>query len=100
MSEPKEVGRFRDVVAVRDMLVDLHALNAAVITGDITNAKAAMPAATKVVEACRKALTKEGLTVNYLEPFVAAGGFVGVAYSYSFSCGTTAQGNTVPRPIV
>lgn len=100
MSEPQEVGRFRDVDAVRDMLVDLHGLNAAITTGDIVSAKAAMPAAEKLVSRCRKALQGEGLDVQYLQAFVAAGGFVGVAYSYSFPCGTTAQGNTVPRPIV
>ena len=99
MSEPKEVGRFRDVDAVRDMLVDLYGLNAAITTGDIVSAKAALPAAEKLASKCRKALQADGLDVQYLQAFVAAGGFVGVAYSYAFPCGTTAQGNTVPRPI-
>jgi len=99
MSKPQEIGRFRDVDAVRDMLVDLYDLNAAITSGDIVSAKAALPAAEKLVSRCRQALKAADLDVEYLQAFVAAGGFVGVAYSYSFPCGTNAQGNTVPRPV-
>jgi hypothetical protein len=95
----REVGRFVDVHAIRDLFDEVFLLNCAIETGDIVSPKAALPKARKAVESARKALKAEGLDVQYLDAYVAAGGWIGVSYTYAFPCGTLAQGSTVPRPV-
>lgn len=95
----REVGRFVDVQAIRDLFDEVFLLNAAIETGDIVSPKAALPRAEKAAQRARKALVDDGLRVEFLQAYVAVGGWIGVTYCYVFSDGFMAQGSSVPRPI-
>ena len=90
---------FRHVQIVRDLFDEVYFLNAAIEAGDIVSPKAALPRARKAVDYARAALKGDGLVPQYLEAYVAAGGWIGISYSYAFPDGVIAQGTTCPRPV-
>lgn len=73
-------------------------LNYRVLTGDIISAKAGLPLAKTICKGYEKDLKAAGATDVNLSPYVAAGGWVGLMYSYRFN-NRFQSFSVVPRPM-
>lgn len=73
-------------------------LNYRVLTGDIISAKAGLPQAKTICKGYEKDLKAAGATDVNLSPYVAAGGWVGLMYSYRFN-NRFQSFSVVPRPM-
>jgi hypothetical protein len=95
-----EVGRFRHIDSVAAFLSELYEINERVLTGDIASAKAAIASKrmTKLVKHYTAAMTAEGAEEITLEPYVAAGGWVGIRMSYDIG-GCTVNHSCTPRRV-
>lgn len=91
---------FRHLDGMTALLSELYEINERVLTGDILSAKAAIksPKMPKLINHYHEALSEDGAVAIYLEPFVAAGGWVGLTYSYTLD-GFEVAGSQVPRRI-
>ena len=69
--------------------------------GDIVSAKAAINSTrmTKLLRHYHEALSEDGAEAISLDVFVAAGGWVGITYSYQMSDGFVISGSQTPRPV-
>lgn len=96
MSEPM---RFQHLLPMRALIANLQDVNAAIETGDLASPKAALKSkwVADLLDSARTDLTLEGATAVSLDLFVAAGGWLGLTYSYAFPDGFTFQGSLVPR---
>jgi hypothetical protein len=73
-------------------------LNYRVLTGDIISPKAGLPLAKTICKGYEKDLKAAGATDVNLSPYVAAGGWVGLMYSYRFN-NRFQSFSVVPRPM-
>ena len=73
-------------------------LNYRVLTGDIISPKAGLPLAKTICKRYEKDLKVAGATDVNLSPYVAAGGWVGLMYSYRFN-NRFQSFSVVPRPM-
>jgi hypothetical protein len=93
--------RFTHLDAMNALLNGVKHLNDRIDCGDIVSAKAALKtkALADLVAVARHDLQLDGALEVTLQPFVAAGGWIGITYSYSLGAGFVVQGSPVPRRI-
>lgn len=73
-------------------------VNYRVLTGDIISPKAGLPLAKSICKDYEKELKAAGATEVNLSPYVAAGGWVGLMYTYRFN-NRLQSFSVVPRPM-
>jgi hypothetical protein len=95
------MSSFQHLQGLRHLLEDLVEVNQRVECGDIVSAKAAVASSkmTKLLNHYHEALHEDGATKVSLQAYVAAGGWVGITYSYELSDGFEIAGSQVPRRI-
>ena len=78
---------------------ELYEVNCRVECGDIASAKAAIASTRmkKLLAHYEEALWEDGVEPLKLEAYVAAGGWVGLTYSYTLPDGFKVEGSVTPR---
>ena len=85
--------------AMSRLLYELYFINERIMTGDICSSKTALPKCQKLCLNAKKDFIAEGCKSIQIEPYCAAGGWIGITYSYSYEDGVEIQGSQVPRRI-
>ena len=95
------MSAFQHLDGMNALMSEIYEINERVLTGDIVSAKAAIksPKMPKLINHYHEALSEDGAQAIYLEPFVAAGGWVGLTYSYTLPDGFTVSGSVTPRRV-
>lgn len=95
------MSSFRHLDGMTALLSEIYEINERVMCGDLVSAKAAIasPRMPKLIRHYHEALSEDGAQAIYLEPFVAAGGWVGLTYSYTLPDGFTVSGSVTPRRV-
>jgi len=93
--------RFNHLLPMQALLANLQDVNAAIETGDLASPKAALKCkwVADLLDTAQTDLTLEGAVCIRLDLFIAAGGWLGLTYSYALPDGFTFQGSVVPRRI-
>lgn len=91
---------FKHVDGMVALLSEVYEINERVMTGDIVSAKAAIASdrMKKLLNHYHEALHEDGATNVSLQAYVAAGGWVGITYSYDID-GFEVAGSQVPRRV-
>ncbi len=91
---------FRHLDAMRHLILEIYEVNERIMTGDIISAKAAIASTNvkKILNHYHEALHEDGATNVSLQAYVAAGGWVGIQYSYELD-GFEVAGSQVPRRV-
>jgi hypothetical protein len=84
---------------VRSLIAEIFEMNERVMCGDICSSKTAIPKATKLCALHARLLLKQGMTNVRMEPYEAAGGWVGLTYSYDQPGCDPVCASVVPRRI-
>jgi len=94
------VSQFKHLDGMIALLSEIYEINERVMTGDICSAKAAIASGRmkKLLNHYHEALHEDGAEKVSLQAYVAAGGWVGITYSYSVD-GFEIAGSQVPRRI-
>lgn len=90
---------FQHLKEVQNLQWEFYEANDRILTGDIAAAKFAIPTLRGMCDATASQLRALGFVDVYIEPYLAAGGWVGLTTSYSFPDGTKVEGSSVPRRI-
>jgi len=91
-----EALSFRHLDGFNALMSEVYYVNERIMTGDIVSAKFALPQVRKLIAEYKAKMQEDGATSVAVEPYCAAGGWVGLTYSYAFG-DVTFQGSTVPR---
>ena len=85
---------------MRNLLLEVYEVNERIMTGDICSAKSAIASTNmkKMLSHYHEALHEDGATKVSLQAYIAAGGWVGVTYSYELD-GFEVSGSQVPRRV-
>ena len=85
---------------MRALLSEVYEVNERIMTGDICSAKSAIASTNmkKMLTHYHEALHEDGATKVSLQAYIAAGGWVGVTYSYELD-GFEVSGSQVPRRV-
>lgn len=67
---------------MRQLLIESGEINARILSGDICSAKTGLPRARKLCDQYAKILRAEDCVSVKIEPFIAAGGLIGVSYDF------------------
>jgi hypothetical protein len=86
-------------IVVRHIMTELFHVNELIMAGDICSNKTALPRCVKLCAREAAELTKLGCSEVYLEPYQAAGGWVGLTFSFKPPGEPTVAGSQVPRRI-
>jgi len=91
---------FRHLEGMRNLLIEIFEVNERIMTGDIISAKAAIASTNlkKILNHYHEALHEDGAVKVSLQAYVAAGGWVGIQYSYELD-GFEVAGSQVPRRV-
>lgn len=83
------------------LLSELYEVNERILTGDIMSAKAAIASTKmkKLLNHYHEAMHEDGATEVSLQAYIAAGGWVGLTYSYRFPDGFEVAGSLTPRRV-
>jgi hypothetical protein len=94
------MSNFRHVDAMRHLLEELFEVNERIMCGDICSAKTAIASANlkKILTHYHEALSEEGATMISLQAYAAAGGWIGITYSFEID-GCHFEGSQVPRRV-
>ncbi len=94
-------GSFQHLDGMVALLSELYEINERIMCGDIVSAKAAIKSTRmeKLLRHYHEALSEDGAVAISLDVFVAAGGWVGLTYSYQLSDGFEVAGSQVPRRV-
>jgi hypothetical protein len=94
------VSAFKHLDGMNALLSEIFHINERVMCGDITSAKAAIASTKmkKLLHHYHEALHEDGATNVSLQAYVAAGGWVGLTYSYTLD-GFEVAGSQVPRRV-
>jgi hypothetical protein len=94
-------GSFKHLDGMVALLSELYEINERIMCGDIMSAKAAINSTrmTKLLRHYHEALSEDGAVAISLDVFVAAGGWVGITYSYQLSDGFVISGSQTPRRV-
>jgi hypothetical protein len=94
------MSSFQHLDGMVALLSELYHLHSRIECGDIVSAKAAIKSKRmeKLLKHYHEALSEDGATDIRLEAYAAAGGWVGVTYSYTFD-GFEVAGSQVPRRV-
>jgi hypothetical protein len=85
---------------MRNLILEIFEVNERIMTGDICSAKAAIASTNvkKILAHYHEALHEDGAVKVSLQAYVAAGGWVGIQYSYELD-GFEVAGSQVPRRV-
>ena len=91
---------FRHLEGMRNLILEIYEVNERIMTGDICSAKAAIASTNvkKILSHYHEALHEDGAVKVSLQAYVAAGGWVGITYSYELD-GYEVSGSQVPRRV-
>jgi hypothetical protein len=78
------------------LLTEVYFVNERIATGDIVSAKFALPRVRKLIDHYVHEMAEDGLKKIDVSPYIAAGGAVGVMYSFEEN-GQPKEGSVVPR---
>jgi hypothetical protein len=94
------VSGFQHLDGMTALLSELYEINERIMTGDICSAKSAIASGRmkKLLHHYHEALHEDGAVKVSLQAYVAAGGWVGITYSYEFD-GFEIAGSQVPRRV-
>jgi hypothetical protein len=94
------MSNFQHLDGMRHLIEELFFVNERIMTGDIISAKAAIASTNmkKMLSHYHEALHEDGATKVSLQAYIAAGGWVGIQYSYELD-GFEVAGSQVPRRV-
>ena len=94
------MSNFQHLDGMRALLSEIYEVNERIMTGDICSPKAAIASTNlkKILHHYHEALHEDGATKVSLQAYVAAGGWVGITYSYELD-GFEVAGSQVPRRV-
>ena len=94
------MSSFQHLEGMRNLLAEVYEVNERIMTGDIISAKAAIASTNlkKILNHYHEALHEDGATKVSLQAYIAAGGWVGIQYSYEMD-GFEVAGSQVPRRV-
>ena len=94
------MSSFQHLEGMRNLIQEIYFINERIMTGDICSAKAAIASTNmkKILAHYHEALHEDGATKVSLQAYVAAGGWVGIQYSYELD-GFEVAGSQVPRRV-
>ena len=94
------MSSFRHLDGMTALLSEIYEINERVMSGDICSAKAAIASTKmkKLLHHYHEALHEDGAVKVSLQAYVAAGGWVGITYSYEVD-GCEVAGSQVPRRV-
>ena len=92
---------FRHLDGMVALLSEVYEINERVMSGDICSSKTAIASAKmkKLLDHYHEALSEDGAESIRLEAYQAAGGWVGITYSYTMLDGMEVAGSQVPRRV-
>ena len=92
---------YKHLDAMRHLIEEIFEVNERVMCGDIVSAKAAIASTRmkQILTHYHEALDEEGATMISLQAYIAAGGWVGITYSYEMADGFEVAGSQVPRRV-
>jgi hypothetical protein len=91
---------FKHLDGMTALLSEVYEINERIMTGDICSAKTAIASGRmkKLLHHYHEALHEDGAVKVSLQAYVAAGGWVGITYSYEVD-GCEVAGSQVPRRV-
>ena len=94
------MSNFQHLEGMRNLLLEVFSVNERIMTGDICSAKAAIASTNlkKILAHYHEALHEDGAVKVSLQAYIAAGGWVGIQYSYEMD-GFEVAGSQVPRRV-
>jgi hypothetical protein len=94
------MSAFKHLDGMLGLLSELYEINCRVECGDITSAKSAIASTRmkKLLNHYHEALSEDGASKISLQAYAAAGGWVGITYSYEVD-GFEIAGSQVPRRV-
>jgi hypothetical protein len=94
------MSNFQHLEGMRNLLLEIYEVNERIMTGDIVSAKAAIASTNvkKILTHYHEALHEDGAVKVSLQAYAAAGGWVGIQYSYELD-GFEVAGSQVPRRV-
>ena len=94
------MSNFRHLDGMVALLSEIYEINERVMCGDIVSNKAAIASdrMKKLLNHYHEALSEDGATNISLQVYAAAGGWVGITYSYNLD-GFEVAGSQVPRRV-
>jgi hypothetical protein len=94
------MSSFQHLEGMRNLLAEIYEVNERIMTGDIISAKAAIASTNlkKILAHYHEALHEDGAVKVSLQAYIAAGGWVGIQYSYEMD-GFEVAGSQVPRRV-
>ena len=94
------MSAFKHLDGMTALLSELYEINCRVECGDIVSAKAAIASKRmdKLLNHYHEALSEDGASKISLQAYAAAGGWVGITYSYEVD-GFEVAGSQVPRRV-
>ena len=95
------MSTFRHLDGMVALLSELYEINERIMCGDICSAKTAIQSdrMKKLLNHYHEALSEDGAEAITLDVYVAAGGWVGLTYSYQLSDGFVITGSQTPRRV-
>ena len=94
------MSNFQHLEGMRNLLAEVFEVNERIMTGDILGPKSAIASTNmkKMLAHYHEALHEDGAVKISLQAYVAAGGWVGIQYSYELD-GFEIAGSQVPRRV-
>ena len=94
------MSSFQHLEGMRNLLAEVYEVNERIMTGDICSAKSAIASTNvkKILSHYHEALHEDGAVKVSLQAYAAAGGWVGIQYSYELD-GFEVAGSQVPRRV-
>ena len=94
------MSSFKHCDSMRHLIEEIFEVNERVMCGDIVSAKAAIASTNmkKILAHYHEALHEDGAVKVSLQAYIAAGGWVGIQYSYELD-GFEVAGSQVPRRV-
>ena len=94
------MSEFKHTDGMLALLSELFEINERILTGDIISPKAAIASdrMKKLLNHYAEAISEDGASNIHLQAYVAAGGWVGLTYSYELD-GFEVAGSQVPRRV-
>ena len=95
------MSAFQHLDGLVALLSEIYEINERILTLDICSAKTAIASTRmkKLLNHYHEALHEDGASKVSLQAYVAAGGWVGIQYSYELADGFEISGSQVPRRV-
>ena len=95
------MSAFQHLDGLVALLSEIYEINERILTLDICSAKTAIASTRmkKLLNHYHEALHEDGAVKVSLQAYVAAGGWVGIQYSYELADGFEISGSQVPRRV-